>query len=182
MKTNRILRVLCCFLILLPGLLPARGPGGGPGNGGGVRNPGTGSGPPAGTPAVHGKAVSGISSPSGLATLDQFLSLDDESLEQLEATIRRIRQMTPEQRLSLREQIAEYRQLPEEEKRTLQTSWGRLDRNVRKAWRDYMLSLEDGERETVREEMQSVPVEERTRWRMNRLIEKGFLEQESEDP
>ncbi|HKJ90027.1 MAG TPA: DUF3106 domain-containing protein [Oceanipulchritudo sp.] len=180
MKTLSFIRIICCALILIPVYLPGKGVAGGPGNGG-MRNGGTGPGPSAGATGVRAQGAGGISSPEGLSTLDQFLSLDDEALEQLEATVRRIRQMSPGERRSLREQIARYRQMPEAEKRTLQSSWGRLDRDVRGAWREYMLGLETDEREAVREEMRSVPAEKRTRWRIDRLAEKGFLDAEETD-
>jgi len=134
MKTLSFIRIICCALILIPVYLPGKGVAGGPGNGG-MRNGGTGPGPSAGATGDRAQGAGGISSPEGLSTLDQFLSLDDEALEQLEATVRRIRQMSPGERRSLREQIARYRQMPEAEKRTLQSSWGRLDRDVRGAWK-----------------------------------------------
>lgn len=176
MKTINRSRILCCLLLLLPVFLPAKGPGGGPGNGG-MRNGPMGSGPPE-TRSTPAQPPAGS---AGLATLDQFLSLDDAALEQLEATIRRIRQMTPEERRSLQDQIARFRQMPDTEKKSLQTSWGQLDREIRKAWRDYMFALEPSEREAVREEMQRIPAEERTNWRISRLTEEGFLEKK-DDP
>jgi hypothetical protein len=147
MKT-RIFTLLIVSIFLLPPILAAKGPGGG------------------GNSRVN---------ESGLATLDQFLDMGDDELEQLEATIRRIRQMTPEERQAYREKISRYRKMDPQERQSIQQAWGQLDARVRTAWREFMLGLSPDEREAVRDEMQATPPEQRTQFRISLLEEKGLL-------
>jgi hypothetical protein len=151
MKTTLRTLVLI-FLCTLPALALAKGPGSGQGRG-----------PAGGT---------------GMANLETFLSMSDEALEQLEATIHRIRQMTPEERQASRERIAEYRTLPAEEREQIQQAWGQLDASMRAAWREYMISLDPEAREKVRKMMHEIPAESRTNWRLSVLREHGLLPQD----
>ncbi len=152
MKTT-MRSIVVIFLCTLPILSFARGPGNGPGHGG----PGSGS---------------------GMANLETFLSMSDEALEQLEATIHRIRQMTPEERKAYRDRIAAYRDLPDEERQQIQQAWGQLDASVRAAWREYMMGLDPDARARVRDAMHTIPPESRTNWRLQQLREHGLLPQD----
>jgi len=157
MKTH-ILSLVIVFL--LPStLVPAQGPGG-PANGH-MSGPG---------------ALSSVRGPgSGISSLEHFLSMDDDQLAQLEALIRRIRQMTPAEREAYLDKVRQYQKMPPEEQQNLQLTWGRMDQKVRQAWREYMLSLEEDKREAVRLRMQEIPFEERSRWRLEQLIEAGLI-------
>jgi hypothetical protein len=115
-----------------------------------------------------------------MANLETFLSMSDEALEQLEATIHRIRQMTPEERQAYRDRIAEYRTMPAEKRQEIQQAWGQLDASLRSAWREYMLSLDPEAREQVREEMHRIPPESRTNWRLDVLRKAGLIPQGNE--
>ena len=110
-----------------------------------------------------------------LSTLDQLLLLSDSELEELEATIRQIRRMSPQQRAAYRERIAQYQQLPAEKQQAIQSAWGHLSQDIKFAWRDYMVSLSDEERSAIRETMQALPPAERTQWRLDLLRSKGLL-------
>ena len=116
-----------------------------------------------------------------MANLETFLSMSDEALEQLEATIHRIRQMTPEERKEYRDRIVAYRDLPDEERQQIQQAWGQLDTSVRAAWRKYMTNLDQAARKKVRNAMHAIAPESRTNWRLQQLREHGLLPQGNPD-
>lgn len=147
MKTQILTLLIIC---LSPCLVFAKGPG--PGSGGPYR------------------------AEPGMAALEQFLSMSDSELEQLEETIRRIRQMTPDEREQYRRKLATYQQLPDEQRQHIRNAWGKLDARIRAAWREYMMALEAGERQRVHERLRAAEPESRTRLRLELLREAGLLD------
>lgn len=111
---------------------------------------------------------------SSVETLDRFLSMSDEELEAIEATIRRIRSMTPEERVAYREKIRGFYKLSDVERERLQVAWGQLDLRVREQWREYMQSLDVEERESVQAELRQTAPEKKVAWRLKKLREAGF--------
>ncbi len=110
-----------------------------------------------------------------MSSLEHFLQMDDDQLAELEAVIKRIRQMSPEERQAYLDKVRQYQEMAPEQRQNLQMAWGRIDERVRRAWRDYMFSLDMDEREAVHQEMQEVPFEERNRWRVERLVKAGLI-------
>ena len=165
MKTRLISIVL---IFLLPaGMALAKGPGasGGPGGPGSGRMNG---------PVLYA-ASSGPIPGSGLSSLENILQMNDDQLAELEAVIKRIRQMSTEERQAYLEKIRQYQEMAPEQRQNLQMAWGRIDERLRQAWRDYMLSLDLDQRQAVHQEMQEVPFEERNRWRLEHLVEAGLI-------
>jgi len=165
MKTRLIFIVL---IFLLPaGSVLAKGPGtpAGPGGPGSGRMNG---------PVLYA-ASSGPIPGSGLSSLENILQMDDDQLAELEALVKRIRQMSTEERQAYLDKIRQYQEMAPEQRQNLQMAWGRIDERVRRAWRDYMLSLDMDQRQSIHQEMQEVPFEERNSWRINRLVEAGLI-------
>ena len=87
--------------------------------------------------------------------------------------------MTPAEREAYSGKLKQYRDMAPEERQNLQMAWGRMSETVRGAWRNYMLSLDAGERDRLHREMQEVPYEERTRWRIELLVKAGLITDEA---
>lgn len=115
-----------------------------------------------------------------LSTLEQFLSLDDAQLAQLQQAIARVRAMTPAERARLRAQIDAFRRLPAPEREQLRRGWGHEPAAVRDGWRDLMQSLDETGRAEIRRQLEGLAPEERTK-RRRELVEK-FLRERTARP
>lgn len=107
----------------------------------------------------------GAQSSSELAALEQFLGLSDAELAQMEQVIARIRAMTPAERVALREQIAAFRRLPEGQRQQMRQGWGGMPPEYHDAWREMMQGASAQRHAEIQSKMQSLPVEERLRYR-----------------
>jgi hypothetical protein len=112
------------------------------------------------------------------ANLYAFLSLPDDKLLELEESIRRIRNMSPEERTALKKKIEEYHQLPQPKRQALYQAWGRLNPEIQKAWRGYMQTLDNEEKTALHAKLDSLPHDERIKTRVGILKEKGLLPEE----
>ena len=104
-----------------------------------------------------------------LAALEQFLSLSDAQLDQLQAALARIRALSPAERAAFAEEILSYRALPGEQRRQIREGWGRHSRDSREDWRALMQSLNPQERARVQQELQALPPEQRLQRRLELL-------------
>ena len=103
--------------------------------------------------------------PGELAALEQFLNLSDAELAQMQQIIVRLRAMTPEERAKLREEIAAFRQLPEPQRQQLRRGWGAMPAELQAGWREMMQSASPERRAEIQGRMQSLPPDEKTRYR-----------------
>ncbi len=104
-----------------------------------------------------------INSPSpgdDLAALEQFLAMDDASLDRMQQAITRVRSMSPSERAELRKRIAEYRNLPTSQREKIRTGWGWTDDNDRNDWPAMMRSLPDAERTAIQERLRNTPADQ----------------------
>lgn len=97
-----------------------------------------------------------------LAALDQFLTMDNAQLDQLQLAITRVRAMTPDERAKLRAHIADYRQLPVEQREKIRAGWGWQNDADRNDWPLMMHSLSEADSATIQTELQSLTPEQRT--------------------
>lgn len=171
MKTIHRIIFVCLVSLAFTAAVNAQGRGSGSGNGLG---PGGGRGTGAMSAPAEGRQPERRAAVSSVETLDRFLSMSDEELEAIEATIRRIRSMTPEERVAYREKIRGFYELPDVERERLQIAWGQLDLRVREQWREYMQSLDIEERESVQAELRQTEPEKKVAWRLKKLREAGF--------
>lgn len=116
-----------------------------------------------------------IAAPAGapareLAGLEQFLSLSDAQLDELQAALARVRAMSPAERARLKQQIEEFRQLPAERQQALRQGWGQMPADLRDGWREMMHAADDAQRAEIRRQMDAAAPEERTAVR-RRLVE-----------
>lgn len=162
------------WLLSLTFAAPTHAKGPGSGQGGGAAN-GQSARPLAGMHSGNAGIDSTSRSPLahdlqfGVQALDQFLKMDDAALAEMEAVIRRIRQMSPAERDALQAKVSAYITKSAEERAEIGRAWGHLDNALRAEWRTYMLGLDEAQRQTVRRELQAVPVEKRAQWRIDRL-------------
>lgn len=91
-----------------------------------------------------------------MASVEQFLSLSDAELDQMQQVIARVRAMTPAQRTELRREIGEYRHLPAPEREQLRRGWGWMPREIQDGWRDMMLQATPERRAEIQRELQSL--------------------------
>ncbi len=153
--------LLVSFLILSLSVLQAQGLGGGQGKGRGMRQ--------LSTVEVGGENVS---------NLYAFLSLPEEKLLELEESIRRIREMSHEERMELKKKIEEYHQLPQPKRQALYQAWGRLNPEIQNAWRGYMQGLGPEEKDALHEKLDQLPHDERIQMRIGILKDKGLMPEE----
>lgn len=113
-----------------------------------------------------------------VSNLYAFLSLPDEKLLELEESIRRIREMTPDERMEMKKKIEEYHQLPQPKRQALYQAWGRLNPEFQKAWRNYMQGMASDERESLHEKLDQLPHDERIELRIRILKDKGLMPKE----
>lgn len=123
--------------------------------------------PPHAGPRNH---TTGIAVSDDLAALDQFLAMDDAQLDQLQQAITRVRAMTPAERANLRARIADYRQLPAEQREKVRAGWGWQSDSDRNDWPLMMRSKPEAERSAIQAEIQSLPPEQRAT-RKHELLE-----------
>ena len=105
-----------------------------------------------------------------LAGLEQFLSLSDAQLDEMQAALARVRAMSPAERARLKQQIQEFRQLPAERQQALRQGWGQVPADLREGWREMMHAADDAQRAEIRRQMEAAAPEERTALR-RRLVE-----------
>lgn len=100
-----------------------------------------------------------------LSTLERFLALDDAQLAQMQQAIARVRAMSPQERAQLRARIDEFRRLPAPEREQLRQGWGHEPADVRDGWREMMQGLDEAARTELRRKLESLPPEERLKFR-----------------
>jgi hypothetical protein len=117
------------------------------------------NGPPAhaGGKGLHAALHSG----DDLAALDQFLSMSDAELDQLQSAIARVRAMSPAEREAFRQKMIAYRQLPEGERQQVQQRWGWQSEQDRSDWSIMMRSKTEPERSAIQADVQSQPSDQR---------------------
>lgn len=96
-----------------------------------------------------------------LVALEKFLTLDDTQLDELQRAIARVRAMSPDERAKLREQIAQFRQLPAAERQAWRQGWGQMPAELRDGWREMMQSADDAQRAEIRRQLEALPPAER---------------------
>lgn len=100
-----------------------------------------------------------------LAALEQFLSLSDAELAQMEQVIARLRAMTPAQRAALRTEIAAFRQLPEQQRQQIRQGWGGMPAEIQDGWREMMQGATPERRAEIQARMQALAPDEKMRYR-----------------
>ena len=104
-------------------------------------------------------------SPAELAALERFLDLPDSELAQMADAIARLRAMTPEQRAALRQEITEFRRLPEAQRSRIRAGWGQMPPEIQSGWRELMQNATPEKHALIRAKLQSLSPEERMRYR-----------------
>jgi len=112
-------------------------------------------------PPVHGREM---------ASVEQFLSLSDADLDQLQQVIARIRAMPAEQRAELRKEIAQYRELPGTQREQLRQGWGWMSREIQDGWREMMQQVTPERRAAIQQELQALEPAAKTA-RRRQLVE-----------
>lgn len=105
-----------------------------------------------------------------LAAVEQFLSLSDADLDQMQQVIARIRAMKPGERVALLGEISRYRKLPEAQRQELRQGWGWMPREIQDGWREMMQQATPERRAEIQGKMQSLPAEEKLTYRQQ-LVE-----------
>lgn len=118
-----------------------------------------------------------------MAAVEEFLSLSDAELDQLLQVIARIRALTPAERATLHQEVADYRRLPELQREQMRMGWGRMHPGMRAGagWGQMPAEIQDGWREMmqnttseqhagIQDKLQSLPPEERAAYR-RQLVE-----------
>lgn len=105
-----------------------------------------------------------------LTPLKQFVSLSDKQLIAIRDVIDQILAMSPEEREKLRQKIAEYEQLDPEKQEFIRQGWGRVSGAARDEWHKMMQSLDNKEKNRIRDKMRTLSVNEKTEYRLQ-LIE-----------
>lgn len=134
--------------------------------------------------AVASAADPALAAPSGhapgsgmeMATLERFLDLSDDELEQMQRAIALIRAMNPEQRAALRREVDKFRQLPDGERQQLRRGWGALEAGQQEAWRRMMHAASAERRAQIQAELQALPPDKKSDYR--RRLTEEFLRQE----
>lgn len=140
------------------------GPGGGKGSGGGM--------------GPHGKIINSDEQTHKMTNLRTFLSMSDAQLERMENAIREIREMSPEERETLRAKLDDYSNMPKRQRDSMNQAWGMLDQKIKDAWRVYVDGLEQDELDDLRKKMDQLSQSDRFEFRMNLLKEKGLIEKD----
>ncbi|MBI2496426.1 MAG: DUF3106 domain-containing protein [Opitutae bacterium] len=112
-----------------------------------------------------------------LATLDQFLDLSDEDLDQMQQVIARIRAMSPAEKTALRREMDKFRSLPENQRRQLRQGWGAIESGLQDAWRRMMQSATPERHAEIQAQLQALPPEKKADYR--RRLAEEFLRQEA---
>ena len=121
-------------------------------------------------PAVLMDAADPVPANREMASVEQFLSLSDADLDQLQQVIIRIRAMTPEQRAALRKEISQYRELPGAQRDQLRMGWGWMPREIQDGWREMMQHATPERRTAIQQELQALGPEEKAA-RRRQLVE-----------
>jgi len=111
-----------------------------------------------------------------LAALERFLDLPDEELDQMQQVIARIRAMSPAERAALRQEMDNFRRLPDTQRRQLRQGWGALESGLQDAWRRMMQAAPAERRAEIQEKLQALPPEKKAEYR--RQLAEEFLRQE----
>jgi hypothetical protein len=133
--------------------------------------------PPAST-VKAAAPVATSAAPAELAALEKFLMLSDAELAQMTDAITRVRAMTPDQRTALRDEIASYRRLPEPQRQQIRQGWGWMPPEIQNGWREMMQTATPDERAAIQAKMQSLPPDEKTRYR--RSLVESYLKAKAE--
>lgn len=112
-----------------------------------------------------------------LAALDQFLDLSDEDLDQMQQVIARIRAMSPAEKAALRNEMDQFRRLPDAQRRQLRQGWGAMEEGMQDAWRRMMQSAPAERRAEIQQKLQTLPPEKKAEYR--RQLAEEFLRQEA---
>jgi hypothetical protein len=112
-----------------------------------------------------------------LAALDQFLSLSNEDLDQMQQVIARIRTMNPAEKAELRREMDQFRSLPDEQRRQLRQGWGAMEAGIQDAWRRMMQSASAERRDEIQANLQALTPEKKMAYR--RQLAEEFLQQEA---
>lgn len=99
--------------------------------------------------------------PAELANLERFLALSDAELDGLQRAIAHVRAMTAAERAEAREQIAQYRRLPAEERQAWRQGWGQMPADLRDGWRAMMQASSESERTAIRQRLEGLSPDER---------------------
>lgn len=121
-----------------------------------------------------GPGPNGSRSPGELAALEQFLSLSDAELAQLQDVITRLRAMSTEERAALRKEIAEFRKLPEPQRMQMRQGWGMMPAEIQNAWREMMQNATPAEHAEIQKKMQSLATQEE-RMKYRRSLAEAYL-------
>jgi hypothetical protein len=105
-----------------------------------------------------------------MASVEQFLSLSNSDLDQLQQVITRIRAMTPEQRAELRREINRYRDLPGPQREQLRMGWGWMPQEIQDGWREMMQNATLERRTAIQQQLQDLGPEEKAA-RRRQLVE-----------
>jgi hypothetical protein len=105
-----------------------------------------------------------------MATLDHFLDLTNDDLDQMQRVIARIRAMSPAERAALRGEIDKFRQLPDTQRRSLRLGWGASHPELQDAWRQMMQAATPERRAEIQAQLQALPPEKKTAFR-RRLVD-----------
>ena len=137
-----------------------------------------GKGPGGGMGAQHGKIINSDEQTHKMSNLRTFLSMSDAQLERMENAIREIREMSPEERETLRNKLDDYSNMPKRQRDSMNQAWGMLDQKIKDAWRVYVDSLEQEGLDELREKMDKLSQSDRLEFRMNLLKEKGLIDKD----
>lgn len=130
-------------------------------------------------PAAPGQAAAPrAEAEADLAVLEQFLTLSDAELAQVEQAVAQVRAMSPAERAALREQIAAFRQLPADERARMRQGWGGMAPEIRQGWREMMQAATPERRAEIHAHLQSLSPEERVEYR-RRLVEAYWRERKA---
>lgn len=129
-------------------------------------------------PALAGEpAARPVAELKELASVEQFLSLSDVELDQIQQVLARIRAMKPAERAALRAEIDKYRQLPEAQRQQMRQGWGGMPREIQDAWREMMHSATEARRTEIQTKLQSLSPDEKMAYR--RKITEEYLKEKA---
>ena len=111
------------------------------------------------------KAAEVPSSVEEMAVIEKFLCLSDPELEQMARVIERLRAMQPAERSALRQEIAQYRQLPERQRAQLRRGWGGMPQEVQNGWREMMQAASPERHAEIQAKLQSLPPDGKAAYR-----------------
>lgn len=94
-----------------------------------------------------------------LIALEQFLRMSEDQLAAMADAIDRVRNMSPEERRKLEQQISAYRKLPAMQREQIRLGWH--SEQDWKDWREMMSGLAEEERAAIQSTLQAMPFKER---------------------